>query len=295
VRADIPTDALFVPTDRNGRQFHDGEETVWSFPSRAEDGDGGTAVPGAVKQPPASGQVVLLDLDGLLEELGERIFVATGSGLSPKLVSETAWSLSAAANFALDCAEHVIANAGSVALASGETLADAIAAARRWLQDASGAETGLLARLSRLATLRRLRHQAGEVADAAFDVAIDAEAADEDIFDDPRWTAIAAVRDAVLAAIEAVRHDTFPHISDASSAASESERREGVQSPPTVVDTPWGPFRSTHTSAVVPAWVAATEAAERARQAATDAAGADATASERAWQRDRLAQVLRGG
>jgi len=293
VTTDIPTDALFVPTDRHGRQFHDGEETLWSLPSPAEGTDGGT-VPGAVKKPPAGGNVVLLDLDGLLEDLGERIFVATGIGTSAQLVSETAWSLSAAANFALDCAEHVSANAASVALASGETLVDAIAAARKWLEDASG-DTGLLGRISRLATLRRLRHAAGEVGDAAFDTAIDVQAADEDLFEDERWTAIASTRDAVLAAIEAVRHDAFPHITDASSDASESERREGAQSLPTVLETPWGSFRSSHTSGVVPAWVAATEAAERARQAATDAAGADATASERIWQRDRLAQALRGG
>jgi hypothetical protein len=293
VTTDIPTDALFVPTDRHGRQFHDGEETVWSLPSPGEDTARGT-VPGSVKKPPASAQVVLLDLDGLLDELGERIFVATGVGKSAQLVSETAWSLSAAANFALDCAEHVSASAGSVALASGETLVDAIAAARKWLEDATG-DTGLLGRISRLATLRRLRREAGEVGDAAFDAAFDVQAADEDLFEDERWTAIAATRDAVLAAIEAVRHDAFPHITEASSDASESERHEGVQSPPTVLETPWGSFRSSHTSAVVPAWVAATEAAERARQAATDAAGADATTSERAWQRDRLAQALRGG
>jgi hypothetical protein len=299
VTADIPTNASFVPTDRHGRQFHDGEETFWALPSPAEGAGGATiTVPGTVKRPPASGEVTLLDLDGLLDGLGERIFVATGSGLDAQLVSETAWSLSAAANFALDCAEHVSANAGSVALASGETLVDAIAAARKWLQDASGAETGLLGRMSRLATLRRLRHQAGEVGDAAFDasfdVVVDADGQDADIFDDPRWTAIAAVRDAVLAAVEAVRHEAFPHLTDASDDASESERREGVQSPPTVVDTPWGAFRSTHTSAVVPAWVAATEAAERARQAVADAGGT-AAATERGWQRDRLAQALRGG
>jgi hypothetical protein len=287
------TDARFVTTDRHGKQFHDGEETIWSLPSAAEESHAGTVVPGTVTAPPASGRVALLDLDDLLDELGERIFVAEVSGASVELVEETAWSLRTAARFALDCAEHVSASAGSVTLASGETLTDAITAARKWLEDASG-ETGLLGRISRLATLRRLRHQADEVGGLAFDALFDADVADEDIFEDERWTAIAATRDAVLAAIEAVRHDAFPHLTDASSAASENERREGVQSPPTVLETPWGPFRSTHTSAVVPAWVAATEAAERARQAATDAAGADATASERAWQRDRLAQALRG-
>lgn len=292
--ADIPTDAMFVQTDRHGRQFHDGEETIWSLPSPADDTDQGIGVAGTVEKPSPSGRVVLCDLDSLLDELGERIFVADGIGKGARLVSETAWSLSAAANFALDCAEHVAVNAGSVALASGETLVDAIAAARKWLEDASGADTGLLGRISRLAILRRLRRQAGEVGDVAFDAAIDVQAADEDIFSDERWTAIAAARDAVLAAIEAVRHDAFPHIAGASSAASESERHEGVQSPPTVLDTPWGSFRSTHTNAVVPAWVAATEAAERARQATEDAGGADAAAAERAWQRDRLAHALRG-
>jgi len=290
------TDALFVPTDRHGRQFHDGEETIWSFPSIPEDGQGGAGTPGTVTTAPQSGNIVLLDLDDLLDELGERIFSAGVAGDSAELLAETAWSLRAAARFALDCAEHVSANAGAVALSSGETLVDVIAAARQWLEDASG-ETGLLGRISRLATLRRLRRQAGEVGGLAFDAVFDAEAADEDIFEDERWNAIAATRDAVLAAIEAVRHDAFPHLSDASSDASESERREGVQSPPTVFETPWGPFRSTHTSAVVPAWVAATEAAERGRQAATeaaDAAAADAAVSERAWQRDRLAQALRG-
>jgi hypothetical protein len=295
VTNDIPADTLFVPTDRHGSQFHGGEETIWSLPSPASEDDEGVVAPGAVTTPPAGGRIVLLDLDGLLDELGERIFVAEASGDGAQLVGETAWSASAAANFALDCAERVAANAGSVALASGETLADAIAAARAWLEDASGADTGLLGRISRLATLRRLRRHAGEVGEVAFDAAIDVEAADADMFSDERWTAIAAARDAVLAAIEAVRQDVFPHLSSAEGSASESERREGMQKPPTVVDTPWGAFRSTHTNAIVPAWVAAAEAAERARQAVTDAGGTGAPEAERAWQRDRLAQALRGG
>jgi hypothetical protein len=298
---------------------------VWSLPSQSDDG---TPVHGRVLKPSATGAICLLDLDVLLAVLGERIFVAEQTagiaeqtagtaeqtagtveqtagiaeqtaGIAEQtagtaeLVSETAWSLTAAAGFALDCAEHVVGDGAGVALPSGETLSDVIAAARKWLEQAE-TDTGLLARFSRMAALRRLRKQADEVAGLAFDAAIDVEVADKFVFDDARWTSIAATRDAVLSAIEVIRHTTVPHLSDVEQTRYE-ERSTSTQDPViTTFETPWGPLNVGFRQATVPAWVAAAEAAERARQAAEDAGDTAAASTERAWQRDRLLQALRG-
>jgi len=287
VTLDITPDALFVPTDERGRQLHDNEATLWSPPGRKADG---TLVPGTVQEAAPSG-VKLLDLDGLLDELGARIFVAEPDADTPKLVAETGWSVRAAASFALACAEHVI-RTGSASAEVASTLGDVVTAARKWLDEADDADTGLLGRYARLALARRLRRQGDQVAHLAFDLAIDDEAAGVDIFDDPNWTAVAATRDAVLAAVEAVRHDSGPHLIGAESTRYE----EGTAGDPVsaTFETPWGPFHTGTRKASVPAWVAATEAAERARQSAGDAGGADAGASERVWQRDLLLQALRG-
>lgn len=286
----IPTDALFVPTDEQGRQFHDDEVTFWSVP---EGGENGTVVPGRIIEA-AAGGVRMLDLDHLLDQLGARIFVASQAGGEPTLAAETMWSLRAAAAFALDCAEHVLGTAGGPPAEITQTLADVVAASRKWLAEAADADTGLLGRFSRLATARRLRRQGDQLGALALDLAVDAEAADLDILDDASWTAVAATRDAVLAAVEAVRHDAAPHLTEGESARYEEGGAAPNEPASGTFDTPWGPFRTGLRKGVVPAWVAATEAAERARRSVEDAAGAEAAALERAWQLARLAQALRG-
>jgi hypothetical protein len=151
------------------------------------------------------------------------------------------------------------------------------------LDDASDTEAGLFTRISRLAEGRRVGKRAQEVGDLAFDAAIDDEVADRFIFEDERWTAIASVRDAMLAAIEAIHHASFPRIIEAENVVYEVGQSRGMHH-----------TTSRLSGGIVPAWVLATEAAERARQAAKDAGGSEGGKSERAWQRERLAQALRG-
>ncbi len=307
---DIPTDALFVPTDRRGRQFHRGVETLWSFPSPASGAQAGSS--GTVLRPPETGHLVLLDVDGLLDDLSERIFVARRTENTAELVNETAWSLRAAARFALDCAEHVTAGLPAQAVPSGDTLPAVLSQVRAWLDDAPGADAALLGRVSRIALIHRLRRKGAELADLAFAAAIDNEADAESLFEDERWTAIAAAQEAVLATVEALRHEAFPHLVEAGNVKYEESLASGREAGATAVDVvaegavaaageaagnptaAWGMFTPGRHSGIVPAWVAATEAAERARQSVGDAGGDEAAKAERAWQRDCLARHLRG-
>jgi len=289
VTFNIASDSRFVATDERGRQSYEEEVTIWSFPETAPDG---TVTPGRVTDAAPDG-VKLLDLDTLLEDLGAHIFVAADGEDGPQLTGETEWSLPVAARFALDCAEHVLASTSSSSPQIASTLAGVVAAARSWLERSAEADTGLLGRYSRLAMARRLRHQGDLIGDLAFDLAIDAEAAGVDMLDDPNWTAVAATRDAVLAAVEAVRHDSAPHLVQAENTRYEESEGEH-EAVSTTFETPWGPFHAGLRRGAVPAWVAATEAAERARQSVGDALGSDGAAAERAWQRDRLLQALRG-
>ncbi|MGH9304527.1 MAG: hypothetical protein ACRDZ5_08965 [Acidimicrobiales bacterium] len=340
----ISGDSLFVPLDSKGTSEHDGVELAWPLPPIS----GG---PGEWLRPPDHPAVPLWTLDGLLESLGESIFLAEPEGLTSevpdtslavgtegvalaraaRLVSETAWDSSQAASFALSCAEHVAVRVRSPMLDRGASLGDVLVAARRALSGVGGDE-GLLGLVSRLATARRLRRSAGEVADLAFSVTIADEAVDIDALDDPEWDAIAAVRDAVLAAVEAVRHQAFPHLLGAE-ATRHAHDDDATRSPGGPVSTPWGAFVPGLRGGVVPAYVAAREAAEHARWAAADhgrgavadprrgsvadKGGAEPTGEptgersgepaavpaaeessggeERAWQRGMLLSLLRGG
>ncbi len=290
----MPGEIYFVPTDANGHQWVGDDETVWPLPTRSPDG---SFEPGAAVTPDTGSPVVLLDLDGLLDDLGERIFVAEvvdAVGLAARggrLVRETAWSLHEAARFALDCAEHVVMEPESFKLPSGPTLADVFRSARQYLdRDERRPGDGLLERMSRIALARRLRHLGDRVADLAFQITIEDEADDLEALDDPGWTATAAVREAVLSATEAIRHDAFPRLLESQNRRYEAD--SAVDLPSELISTPWGNFSAGNRAGIVPAWVAARDAAERARQAVGDANEATAGAEERAWQRNRLAEAL---
>jgi hypothetical protein len=293
--------ALFVPTDAKGVQHHLEADLGWPLPAGGREGDW---IGPAESGPQAGRPLPLLTLDGLLEELGERIFVAevrpgvTTSDHEPgvvtadsaRLARETAWSVHEAANFALDCAEHVLAEPTGLKLHSGATLEEVMSAARSWL-DNSGGDTGLLGRVSRIATARRLRRRGDEVGDLAFAIMLEDESEDLDAMEDPDWEAVAAVRDAVLSAVEALRHDAAPQLLESENTRYE-EDNTGLDSLPEPVDTPWGSFIGGRRAGVVPAHVAARDAAGRAREAASKANGAEAGAAERSWQLERLRAAL---
>jgi hypothetical protein len=287
-------ESYFVPTDASGDQRVGDDLTTWSLPERLPDG---TWRPGGHLEPETGAPVVLRDLDGLLDDLGERIFLAepVGDGGSSargaRLVSETSWNLHEAARFALDCAEHVVVDPAALTLPSGATLGDVFSSAREYLAKGEAPSGGLVERMSRLALARRLRRLGDNVADLAFQITVEDEADDLEALDDPAWTATAAVRDAVLSATEAIRHQAFPRLFEGQNRRYEADSTV-VDLPNETFSTPWGNFSAGNRAGVVPAWVAARDAAERARQAMADANGPDSGRREREWQRERLASAL---
>jgi phosphoglycolate phosphatase-like HAD superfamily hydrolase len=286
----MPAESYFVPTDAEGVQRSGELSLRWPLPERRPDG---SFAPGELVTPDVGRPVVLRDLDGLLEDLGERIFTAEAvEKVGGRLLAETAWDLGAAARFALDCAERVVSDPAALKLASGPSLADVFAAARRYLdREEAGGGDGLLQRMSRLAQARRLRRMGHDLAGIVMSLTVEDEREDLQALEDPEWDAAAAAREAVLSATEAIRHSAVPRLAELRSRSYESERsRTGGAAE--ILSTPWGSFSMGNGAGFVPAWVAAQEAAERAREAIADAGGAEAGAAERLWQIDRLRSAL---
>ncbi|HLI45214.1 MAG TPA: hypothetical protein VKU92_12200 [Acidimicrobiales bacterium] len=285
----MTAETYFVPTDAEGVQRTGDLALRWPLPERRADG---SFAPGEVVTPDVGRPVVLRDLGGLLEDLGERIFTAEAiAETGGRLLAETAWDLRAAARFALDCAERVVSDPGALKLASGPSLADVFAAARRYLDEDAAGSDGLLAKMSRLAQAHRLRRMGHELADVVMSLTLEDEREDLEALEDPEWDAAAAAREAVLSATEAIRHSAVPHLGELRDRSYESERSRADR-PGEILSTPWGNFGMGNRAGFVPAWVAAKEAAERAREAIADAGGADAGAAERLWQLDRLRSAL---
>ncbi|MHB1986699.1 MAG: hypothetical protein ACYCSF_01750 [Acidimicrobiales bacterium] len=291
----MPSETYLVPTDADGTQHHGEEITQWPLPQPVA---GGGWQPGEFLEPAMGVPIVLRNLDGLLDDLGERIFLAEivtaaapDEHESVRLTAESGWTLFGAARFALDCAEHVVSEPAALLLPSGASLADVFAEARRYLSRDDGAGTGLLQALSRVALARRLRHLGDEVADLALGLTIEDESAEADVLDDPVWAAVASTRDSVLSAVEAIRHDAFPRLFEGQNSRYESDAN-AIDPLPEVVSTPWGNFVGGRRAGIVPAWVAARDAAERARQAMSETGGVGAEEAERAWQRRHLAAAL---
>ncbi len=306
--------ALYVAIDTAGAQHLPGGERRWALPIIG--GGGATDAPTTTAE--AGGHLVLFDADGLLDELGERIFTAAldepapaaalgeGAGAGgggrvlarvAHLVAETPWNVTSTARFALDCAAHVLGDAGDVALPNGTTLADILGEARRYLDEADGVDEhrlGFVARLGAARRLQRDRERIGQLAAAAIDADV---AAGLDALEDPAWTTVAALGDAVFAAVEALRHLALPRYTASRERAFEADESADEPSPaPFLLSTPFGTgfvgggFPDDH----VPAYVSARDAAERARSVAADRSGESAGASERAWQVAALEAVLTG-
>jgi hypothetical protein len=203
----------FVATDAEGEQHHGGDRRTWPLPVR----DGDHFQPGGVVEPDEHGAPVLLDAAELLEDLGECIFVAetVDEAGAARLLRGTHWSEKVAALFALDCVEHVLAavpGSAEADLPGGGTLGSIIASARDYLATGTGADGQRLGFISRIATARRLRREGAALGDAAFTAAVQDEGEDIDLEHDPAWETLAGARDAVLAAVEAVRHAAFPFL-----------------------------------------------------------------------------------
>lgn len=284
----------FVATDSDGLQHHEGYRRQWPLPVFKGD----AWEPGAVVEPDEHGSPAVLDADGLLDELGERIFVAElvgGSGAA-RLVAGTSWSEPVAAMFALDCVEHVLAivpGSAGAELPGGGTLGEIIASAREYLLTGTSADTQRLGLVSRIAAARRLRRESTAIGDAAFAAAATAEGEGLDIASDPAWGTLAAAHDAVLAAVEAVRHVALPFLAERGTRRYEAREERKSSAEIEEIDTPWGRYAvGGGGPKYIPAWVSARDAAERSRQAAADLAGAPAPGSERSWQVGRLLERL---
>ena len=285
----------FVATDSDGLQHHDGVHKKWPLPVR----EGDAWLPGDAVEPDENGKPVTLGASELLDELGERIFYAepVGDAGAARLVAATSWSELVAAMFALDCVEHVleiVPGSADAELPGGGTLGAIIASARQYLLTGAGTDTHRLGFVSRIAAARRLRHESTAIGDAAFTAAAQAEGLGMDIWSDPAWETLAAARDAVLAAVEAVRHVALPFLAERETRKYEAlEERKAAEVDE--VDTPWGRFAVGGGGLkYVPSWVSARDAAERSRQAATDLGGSQAGAAELAWQVDQLCERLGG-
>jgi hypothetical protein len=282
---------LYVATDPDGLERRAGTGLAWPLPYL----ETRPFMPGH----PVGHDVVLLEPRGLLGRLDERIWRAEplagqadaamaavyavredAPGLQhhvgARLLEPTAWDGFMAAGFALDCAEHVVGNAAGVKLSDGTPLADALHEVRSWLESAGGPE-GRAGKLHEIAVAHRLRREEKAIEGAVAQVAAAEASADVDREQDPTWAAVAAARDALLAAVEAVQHALMPRRRE-----REARHFEATEHGEHSDAEKWLPF-----------WIAADDAAERARQAAADAGGADAAAAEADWQAARLAERLR--
>jgi len=283
----------YVATDADGFEHFGARLRRWPLPLRSADG----WEPGAVVEPDELGVPETLDADGLLDELGEFIYVAeivadTGA---VRLAAGTGWSETVAAGFALDCVGHVLGSVGAAAearLPGGGTLASVLEEARGFLARGTATEGHRLGFMSRMAAARRLKRQGDEIGSAAFSEAARAEGEDLELMDDPVWETIAAAHEAVFAAIEAVRHVALPSLADRDTRRYEA-REESKLPKIDSVDTPWGLFPvGGGGPKYAPSWAAARDAAESARKAVADAHGQSAGQAERTWQALHLVSLF---
>ena len=318
------TETLYVATDIHGLQHLPGYDRRWVLPRVAH----GTSTPGPeVVASSGEHDLVLFDAAGLLDELGERIFVAElgdtdaqvkmggdeeGAAASPegtreegeevhrcsgrrgRLLHEAAWDASRAARFALECASHVLGDAAAVSLPHGPTLAEVLAEARRFLDEAGAVDEqrlGFLARVSVARRLRRTKDRLGRLAGAVSDQDV---LEGLDALDDPAWATVAALGDAVLAAIEALTLLALPRYVAQREQAYDAGDSSGSAPVPQVLTTPWGPVLVGGSSIAehVPTYISARDAAERSRLVSLDRDGKEAEAAERSWQAELLEKVL---
>jgi hypothetical protein len=257
--------------------------------------------------PDEGGPVALVDVTTLLTCLDEVIFEAEPIGAtseaSPgtwhaddaRLLRRTPWDARSAASFALSCVEHVIGDDRDIEIPGGQTLGAVLDDAKRFLEESGGEREGRLAKLSRLATARRLHRSGEHIGDLARG-RLGEDLADEiTITSDPDWTLLASSVDAVLAVVEALRHVALPnYVSDQEEAGGARDTSDGESFIPSFWPSPWGNFATgaEHEPTYLPTSRLAREAALRARETVTDRAGEAAGTAETAWQVALLESVL---
>ncbi len=292
---------LYVATDSKGVEHSSRGRIEWVLPSNGRFTDINPGQTLTLRRPIA-----------LLDVLDERIFRAESSQArevdsrgtvdvtTGRLVAETKWNTELATRFALDCAEHLLEQFGDIALPNGASLRTIIADARNVLDGVSSQEAHRLDYLARIRALRRLKHERGDVADQSLTDLTEDESKDVDALDDPEYEALAPITDAVLAAIEALRHHVLPHLyTDVEDAREErGEHRlldRTTELPvPTAVVTPFGEGEvgAPHVLKYEPAWTSARDAARHAREAVKGRLGSKGESEELTWQAGNLERVL---
>jgi hypothetical protein len=257
--------------------------------------------------PDDGGPVALVDVTALLSCLDEVVFeaepIGSTSEVEPgvwhaddaRLVHRTPWDARGAASFALSCVEHVIGADRSVEIPGGQTLGAVLDDAKRFLEESDGEGEGRLAKLSRLATARRLHRSGEHIGDLARGRLGEDLAEEIAITSDPDWTLLASTVDAVLAAVEALRHVALPnYVTDREEAGGARDTSDGTSYVPRIYTTPWGNFAigAEHEPPYLPTSLLAREAALRARETVTDRAGEAAGNAEATWQVSLLASIL---
>ena len=296
------SDALYVATDREGIGRALDADVKWDLPTITN----GSWTPG---EPTISkgAPLVLRNIASLLDALDEEIFVAEalektkdaenpGTVLtkSARLSSKTSWDTEAAAHFALDCAEHVSHDVAEVRLPDGTSLGDVIAQARKVLETLESDDAHNLSLIARLSAARRLRKRGAEIGDFARELLAEDVQSNVNALDDPAYTAMAALVDAVLGAVEAIRSLALPRYVHSREEPIDEHSVGEASSIPRILTTPWGPIAigAEHRSPYAPSWAAARDAAGRARDAMIDRSGREAGEKERSWQARRLEGYL---
>jgi hypothetical protein len=295
------SDEFYVTTDATGTEHAASGRIEWVLPN---DGVATDTNPGAT--------LILRRADALLEDLDERIFRATSDEQKPptadgtlevttaRLVSETSWNAAAATKFAIACARHLLDVVGDIALPDGTSLTAVLDDAQNVLDGISSDAAERLDYLARVRALRRLKHARRDIAEQSLEALADDDVKDVDALDDPAYEKLAPITDAVLAAIEALRHHVYPHLYTRDQDAHEERLEHKVEdrttpfSVPTIYGTAFGSFMAGGGPNIEydPAWTSAREAARHARKAVEDLKGPTAEAEERKWQADALQQVL---
>lgn len=286
-------DRYYVVTDATGRARNGEIERHFDLREGAAPNEGGP--------------VALVNVKALLTSLDEVIFEAEPIGATSevaegtwhaddaRLVRRTPWDPRAAASFALSCVEHVIGDDRSIEIPGGQTLGAVLDDAERFLEESGGEREGRLAKLSRLATARRLQRSGEHIGDLARG-RLGEDLADEiAVANDPAWTLLASTVDAVLAAVEALRRVALPnYVTDREEAGGARDTSDGESFVPRIYTSPWGNFAigAEHEPPYLPTSLLAREAALRARETAADRGGAAAGTAEAAWQVSLLETIL---
>lgn len=298
----VTPEQFYVATDAAGVENAAGGVIQWALPSAKSST---SAVSGqSLTLRTALGLLDVLDeVIYRVEPVGEVAPLADGvvHVTSARLIAPSKWNTEVATRFALSCAEHILGAAADLTLPDGTALGAIITDAQSLLDELESGSSEHLGYLARLSALRRLHRERTELGEISLALLSEDEANDLAALDDSAYTTVIPVTDAVLAAIEALRHHLLPNFDIAhENSAEERAQHEVVDGSnelriPTTIVTPFGSAMvggGPHVPRYEPSWTGAREAARHARMAALDRGGEAGEALERSWQAGTLSELL---